>query len=354
MNTIVSIVAFILTMSVIIIIHELGHLIAAKKFNVYCSEFAIGMGPVIFTKKKGETSYSLRAIPLGGFVSMAGEEGTDTTDIPEERTIKGVAPYKQIIIMAAGAIMNIILAWVIFVGLAMVRGTVAGPAEPIISQVMEKSPAANVGLMAGDEIRKVTLPDGTEIYPDTFDEIEERIRNFTDKDKIILTIDRDGNVSDFAISPVYNEDNQKYMIGIMATATTRHIEWYEGFYYGSVMMADSFVQILGGIANIFRGIGLKDMSGPVGIFQATSEVAQAGIVSMIAWMALLSMNIGIFNLVPLPILDGGRILIVLIETLLRRKLSEKAETVIMMFGLLVVAGLMLYATFNDVLRLFFR
>lgn len=354
MNAFVSIAAFVLTMSIIIIIHELGHLIAAKKFNVYCSEFSIGMGPVLFSRKKGETAYSLRAIPLGGFVAMAGEEGTDTSDIPFERTIKGIAPYKQIIVMAAGAVMNIILAWVIFVGMSMARGTVAGPAEPIISGVLEKSPAANVGLQIGDEITKVTLPDGTMIYPDTFDEIEERIRNFTDKDKIILTIDRDGNVSDFAISPVYNEDNEKYMIGIMATATTRHIEWYEGFYYGSLIMKDSFLQILTALGSIFSGAGLKDMSGPVGIFQATSQVAQAGMISMVSWIALLSLNIGIFNLIPLPILDGGRILIVFIEMIFRRKLSEKLETAIMMFGLIVVAGLLLYATFNDVLRLFIR
>lgn len=353
-EAIISVVAFVLTLSVIIIVHELGHLMAAKKFNVYCSEFAIGMGPKVFSRQKGETVYSLRAIPLGGFVSMAGEEGTDTTDIPEERTIKGVATYKQVIIMAAGALMNILLAWVIFVVLAMAKGTVAGPAEPIIAGVMDKSPAQNVGLMVGDEITRVILPDGTEIYPDTFEDIEERIRNFTDQDKIILTIDRDGNISDFAISPVYNEENEKYMIGIMAEATTRHIEWYEGFYYGTIMMKNSFVQILGGIANIFRGIGLKDMSGPVGIFQATSEVAQSGIVSMVTWVALLSMNVGIFNLVPLPILDGGRIVIALIERLIRKKLSEKAEMAIMTFGLLVVAGLMLFATWNDIVRLFFR
>ena len=168
MNAILNLVVFILVLSAIIIIHEFGHLLAAKKFGVYCNEFSIGMGKVLFQRQKGETMYSIRILPIGGYVSMAGEEGTDVTDIPVERTIKGKKTYQQVIIMAAGAVMNVLLAWVIFIGVVMARGTVAGPAEPVISSIIPNTPAENVGLEVGDRIVKVTLPDGVTVYPETF------------------------------------------------------------------------------------------------------------------------------------------------------------------------------------------
>lgn len=351
MNTLITIVAFVLILSAIIIIHELGHLIAAKSFNVYCNEFSIGMGPLLFRVGKGETKFSLRLLPIGGYVSMAGEEGIEAGDIPYERTVKGIKTWKQVVVMAAGAAMNILLAWVVFVGIVMARGSVAGPTAPIISSVIEKSPAAGVGLLAGDEIVKVTLPDGTEIYPETFDEIVERTNAITDE-KIIYSIEREGVTSDYVLTPAFIEEQNRYLVGIQGTPTIQPIEWYQSFGYGTDLMVTGFTQIISALGNLLSGVGLKDMSGPVGIYQATSQMVESGLLALMTWLALLSLNIGIFNLLPVPILDGGRIVIILIERLIGRKIGEKAETMIMFIGLALVVGLMVFATWNDIVRIF--
>lgn len=353
MQFIFNILSFAILLMIIVVVHELGHLITAKYFNVYCSEFSIGMGPAIYQNKKGETTFSIRALPIGGFVQMAGEEGTDVSDIPFERTIKGIKVWQQVVVMVAGAVMNVILAWLIFVGIVMARGTIAGPALPIISNVVENSPAHTVGLKAGDEITKITLFDGTSIEPETFDEIIAQV-SINPQERVIYTINRNGTTMDYVVTPTLDEKTNQYLIGIMAEKTVVDIKWYDSFKYGTMAMLDTTKQIVVALGNLIRGVGLKDMSGPVGIFQATSQIAQSGMTAFITWLGMLSLNIGIFNLFPLPILDGGRILIILLEKISGRKMSERFETGIMLIGVVLVLGLMLYVTWNDIMRLFIR
>ncbi len=351
MTFLFNLIVFVLLLSVIVIVHEFGHFITAKKFGVYCSEFSIGMGPVLYQRKFGETAFSIRLLPIGGYVAMAGEEGNDIVDVPYERTINGIKAWKQIVVMAAGAFMNVVLAWVLFVGVVMARGTVAGPYLPVVSTVIEKSPAATVGLQVGDEIVKVTLNDGTTFVPETFDEIVEK----TQKDpsaRVIYTIKRGEAVSDYVITPVLNEETGAYQIGIGASPSIIELKWYEAFKYGTQDMIGMGASIFDALKNLVRGIGLQDMSGPVGIFQATSQITQSGFSTLMRWMGFLSLNVGIFNLMPLPILDGGRILIVALERLIGKKMSERMQTIVMMAGAILVFGLMIYVTFNDIFRLF--
>lgn len=350
MDILINILIFVVILSLIVIVHELGHLVAAKKFGVYCSEFAIGMGPAIFKYKKYETMISIRLIPLGGYVQMAGEEGTDF-DVPYERTINGIKPWKQVVVMAAGAIMNVVLAFFVFVGIIMARGTVVVPSDPVISAIMENSPAATVGMKANDKIVKVVLSDGESYVPETFDDLTKSLQNYSEGN-IIYTIERDGETMDFVLQPHFSEEQQRYIIGIQAETKVREIKWYESFYQGGKMLVDMTGQIIVGFGNLIRGVGLKDVSGPVGIYQATSEVATAGAMALVMWVGLLSLNVGVFNLIPIPILDGGRILIVLVEKITRRKLSEKVQTAVMMAGLVLIVMLMIYATANDIGRLF--
>ena len=158
--------------------------------------------------------------------------------------------------------------------------------------------------------------------------------------------------TDYILAAEYNSKMDAYLIGIQGESTIREIAWYEAFVYGTQSMWDSFIQILAAIGGLFRGVGLEDMSGPVGIFQATSQVAQSGFISIILWIGLLSLNVGIFNLLPLPILDGGRIVISVVEKIIGRPLGERFETVLMLIGLFLLVGLMVFATWNDILRLF--
>lgn len=351
MDLIINILIFVVILSLIIIIHELGHLIAAKSFGVYCYEFSIGMGPAIYQYKKSETMISIRALPLGGYVQMAGEEGTDSSAIPFERTINGIKTWKQVVVMAAGAVMNIILAFVIFSGIVMARGTVSLPADPVIGAVSENSPAAVVGMQEGDKIVKMVLPDGTAIIPETFNDLIEGMNDYAGG-SVIYTIERENETLNFVVEPKFDEETQRYLAGFSATSKIKEISWYESFYYGGKMLVDMSVQIFQAFGNLIRGVGLKDVSGPVGIYQATSQIAASGMMALIMWLGLLSLNIGIFNLFPVPILDGGRIVIALIERAIGHRLSEKVQTVIMMAGLILIVLLMVFATANDIGRLF--
>lgn len=353
MDFILNIAVFIVILSIIVIVHELGHLIAAKKFGVYCSEFSIGMGPAIYQYKKegSETTLSIRALPLGGFVQMAGEEGTDIEGVPFERTINGIDAWKQVVVMAAGAIMNILLAFVVFTGIVLYDGEVSVPSDPIIGEVSVGSPAETVGMKENDKIVKMILPDGTEIIPETFEDLVNGMKDYTEGN-VIYTIERNGGTIDFSVQPKYDESVQRYLVGFSAVPKTRKIAWFESVYYGGEMLVDMTVSVIQGFGSLLTGSGLKDVSGPVGIYQATSQVAAQGLYSLVLWLGLLSLNIGVFNLMPIPILDGGRIVIVVIEKIVGHKLSEKVLNAIMLTGLGLIFLLMIFATANDILRLF--
>lgn len=345
-----TIIYFILILSVIIIIHELGHLLTAKHFNVYCEEFSIGMGPAIFKKKFKETTFAIRALPLGGFVSMAGEEGIDDENIPFERTIKGIARWKQVIVMAAGAFMNVMLAWVIFIGVTMAQGRVIVPSEPVVQDFTENSAAEEAGFKVGDRIVRITS--GSEVIePKTFDDVTEHL-GYYPKTEAIFDVERNGESLQIALTPRYNESEDRYLAGFATKATVKEITALESVKYGTEKMIDGSQTIFRALSKLVRGIGLENLSGPVGIYQITAQTTQNGILPALSLIALLSLNIGIFNLLPLPVLDGGRIFIIFIEKISGRKLSEKVETAIMMAGVVLLIGLMVFATFQDIVRLF--
>lgn len=345
-----SIIYFIIILSVIVIIHELGHLMTAKYFNVYCQEFSIGMGPVIFKRQGKETAFAIRALPLGGFVSMAGEEGTDVENIPFERTIKGIAWWKQIIVMAAGAIMNVILAWLLFIVITMVQGKVVLPSEPIIQGFTEASAAQDAGFEIGDRVTKMTTGSETTTV-ESFDDISEHLSYFP-KEETIFTVERGSETMEIALTPRWNEAESRYLAGFQSKPNIKEITPWESIRYGSEKMLDGSTAIFRSLSKLIRGIGLENLSGPVGIYQITAETTQSGLLPAISLIALLSLNIGIFNLLPLPILDGGRIVLTIIEKISGRKLSEKAETIIMTIGVVLLVLLMVFATWQDIMRLF--
>lgn len=352
--SIMTVIYFILILSVIIIIHELGHLIAAKHFGVYCKEFSIGMGPMIYQKQINETAWSIRALPIGGYVAMAGEtledDGEDEEDIPFERTINGIKPWKQIVVMAAGAIMNILLAWVIFVGITAYQGQIAIPGSPIITSFSENSPAEKAGFHVNDEIIKVQNGTHSETV-DEFDDVVEFINYF--QGETTFTVLRDGKEVQIKMTPVLDESENIYKMGVYHdNYDVKKINLLEAIPYGTQKMVDSVATILDSLGKLVQGIGLKNLSGPVGIFKMTDQITQTGFLTTLAFVGLLSVNVGIFNLLPIPILDGGRIFITLIEMLIGRKLSERVQNVIMTIGLVAIVALMLFATWNDITRLF--
>lgn len=345
-----SIIYFILMMGVIIFIHELGHFLTAKYFNVYCSEFAIGMGPKIFSKKIGETEYALRALPVGGFVQMAGEEGTDF-DVPHERTIKGIKTWQKIIVMVAGSFMNIVLALIVFIGIFAYQGEVPVYGPAYIDSVTENSPAQEAGILPNDKVTQAVFENGDVVAIETSRDLSNALA--LNPGNAILTIERGSETIEVTVVPKFNEEEQRYMIGIGLPAPDRkEISFFESVKYGAQETVAQTVLIFDTLKNLIRGIGVENLSGPLGIFNMTSQSVQAGFLVFINLLGLLSLNIGIFNLLPLPVLDGGRILLVLIEKVTGKTLSEKAEMAIMGISFALLIGLMIFVTFNDITRLF--
>jgi len=341
---------FVIVLSIIVFIHELGHLIAAKTFGVYCKEFAIGMGPRIFSLKGKETTYSIRLLPLGGFVTMAGEEGIDVDDIPASRTIKGIQRYKRMIVMLAGIFMNILLAWVIFVGMYAFTGQVVLAPKPIVAGVVADSPASKAGFIYGDKIVKLTFSDGTVIVPKDFYEVVQYIQLYIDQTKFL--VERAGKTVEILVTPEYIKAENRYFVGLkLPDATVKKINPIQAVGYGTSTLVSGVEDIFSTLSRLVRGIGLKSISGPVGIFNVTSQQAAQGLSSLIVLVGVLSLNVGIFNLLPIPLLDGGRVMLTAVEMITRKPLNPKLESFLLTVSAGLMIGLLILVTWQDILRL---
>lgn len=359
MDLLLTIILFIVLLSVIVIIHELGHLIAAKAFGVYCQEFSIGMGPKLFSKKGKETEFSIRALPFGGFVAMAGdtdndlETKVDTANIPKERTLPGIAKYKRIIIMLAGIIMNVVLALVICSLIILYNGSYAKSPAAVVGDVMADSPAERAGLKSGDKIVEARFDElNISSRPSDFEDFI-AFTTGHDDDTLTIVYERDGKTNEVSLKKEYVQEVGEEQYGIYATASeVADVNIINCWYYGFDYLAFATRTIFMALGQLFVGQGLENLSGPVGVFEVTSQAVDQGFESYLLLVALISLNVGIFNALPLPILDGGRVLILLIEAVIRRPLSEKAINALMYVSLFVILGLFVFVTFQDILRLF--
>ena len=352
-------ILFLLLLSAIVIVHEFGHLIAAKIFGVYCSEFSMGMGPKLLSYKGKETEYVLRLLPIGGFVAMAGdtdnelETKVDISNIPYDRTLPGIARWKRIIIMLAGIIMNVVLAVLIVAMVILHNGSYGVAPDTTIASVSEGLPAQQAGIMADDKIVKVSY-DGLGISnePKSFDDINAFMYGHEDL-PLTITVERNGQKMSFEVIPEYDSQSDRYVIGINSKAIEyQNVNIFNCFIFAVDYLVYVTRTIFMSLTQLVRGIGLENLSGPVGIYQATSQAVDMGASSYFLMIAVLSLNVGIFNALPLPILDGGRVVILLVESIIRRPLSERAINFLMMFSLAVIVSLFLIATYQDVLRLF--
>lgn len=352
MDLIVGILAFVVMLSVIVTVHELGHFITAKKFGVFCGEFSIGMGPVIYKRQGKETQFSIRALPIGGFVSMAGEEDDTKKDIdvPFERTINGISAGRKIIVMLAGIFMNIVLAWVIFVLIFMFTGTAIDSSSTVLGTVYKDSVAEKAGFKEGDIVKSITTEDGKVIEINSNSDLRTEIN--LDPQTFVFTVQRGEEIIDIKATPEFNEEERTYMLGVGMSSAVKKIQWYESFQYGTEKTIENSTLIFRSLGTLFQGKNLDQLSGPVGIFDVTQKAFNDNFLTYIQLFAIFSLNIGIFNALPIPILDGGRALITVIEKIIGRPINQKFFEFIMYAGMIALIALVLYATWNDVLRLF--
>ena len=348
---ILTLILFILILGVIVFVHEGGHFIFAKLTGVHVYEFAIGMGPVLFKKiAKDGTQYSIRAIPIGGFVSLAGEE----IDEEERKKTKGKnlqdkTLLQRFLVMFMGVGNNFIFAFLLLFLMGIFGG--APSTAPVISGVTEGTPAAEVGIEKGDKVteingHKVTFLEDISLYLTVED---------LSKDLNIDVVKKDGKEKSYKVTPTKVKDDngeERYAIGIVLSP---EIEKGLGksIKYAFNEERAIFKQMFVVLGNLFTGgVKVNQLSGPVGIYSIVGEMSKEGIKPLLYLTALLSINVGVINLLPFPAFDGGRILFLIIEKIKGKPVDAKIENTIHAIGFILLIILMIYVTFNDILKLF--
>lgn len=328
-----TIIYAILMFCVLIFIHEFGHFIAAKKCGIRVNEFALGMGPALIKKQRGETTYSLRAFPIGGFCAMEGED----EDSEDPRAFNHKKPWQKAIVVCAGAAMNVILAIIL---MCIVSYTI-GVASTTVDSFVKGSHAAADGMRAGD---KITAIDGTAIR--AWDDVSKALDNKKKNETVAITVVRDGRTQ--TIKTQLMENQNRAMIGIspkMVKDPGRSI--ITGFTSTWGLTKSMYVIIK---QMVTGKVAMNQMSGPVGIVYMVNKSASRGFVYFLYLMALISLNLGVFNMLPFPALDGGRLVFIIVRSFTGKAITDAVENRINFAGLLLLFGLMIYVTWNDVIK----
>lgn len=379
-----SIVIFIIILAVLVFVHELGHFLTARLFGVRADAFAIGFGPKIWAwrpkNKKGEpseTEYSIRAIPFGGFVKIFGEDpDTESLSGPDsQRSFVNKPRWQQAIVLFAGVFFNFVLACLIYIflfsyGVSTDIDTAhsyfkyTDNKRVIVTSVLENSPAYEAGLRMGDIIENT---DSASVFRK---DIEDSNGAYMDISYIHKGVSKTVSLVPIRTSSLINnnkeelgnikidESKDNYAIGITMQDTLDlhlppHLAIYEGFKYTGKMMYLTTVGIIDFIGQIFVGrADFNQVSGPVGLVGIVGDAFNVGLKSLLMLTAIISINLGIINLLPFPALDGGRIVVVGIESIIRRKLPSKYLNIVNSIGFILLILLMIVVTYKDIMKLF--
>jgi len=362
----VSIISFIFILGLLVLAHEFGHFITAKRAGVKVEEFGFGFPPRIFSWKKGETIYSLNLFPIGGFVKIYGEDGEKKEDISDKRAFWAQSLSRRALIITAGVIMNLLLAMILlslgyWLGLPTVvdegfnSGYLSQP-QVQITQIAPNSPAEKADLRIGDVIQKMRFQN-KEIEINKISEVQKFVDQYKGKE-IILVIKRGENILEKKLIPRQNPPEGQGPMGValLKTAIVAY-PWYRAIVMGitsTLNLTIAILMALGGLLwqLISSGHWAGEMTGPVGIFVLTSQMSELGLIYLLQFTALLSINLAIINILPFPALDGGRLLFLLIEKLKGSPVSQKLEKTIHLIGFVILIILMLAITWRDILRFF--
>lgn len=331
-----AILITIIGFGIMVLLHELGHFLVAKKFGVLVHEFSIGMGPKIYSFGKGETTYSLRVLPIGGFVRLEGEGETEETDNP--RSFANLAPIKRIAILIAGATMNILLGWLIFTIINLNFGVSTGT----ITQIADEYKQQTV-LQAGDTILKM---DNKTIH--NFDDVAAFMRD-ADGSDIDIVVKRDGEKKSVTVTP-FNVDESYKLGAVFSLEKTGILKSAEYAIYDSINIAGA---VIDAVFDLLRGKqSLDTLSGPVEIVSVVGDVTknhnQYTIINILILFAMITVNLGIFNLLPFPALDGGSIVFALYELITRKKVKQEIVGYVSFIGFALLMLLAVYVTIGDI------
>jgi regulator of sigma E protease len=318
----------------VILLHELGHFSVAKFVGIKVNEFAIGMGPKLLQKTKGETLYTLRLFPIGGYCKMEGED--ENSDDP--RSFNKVSPLARIAVVAAGAIMNFVLAIIVFTIVSYSIGT----PSTTISQIIENSPAEKVGILPGD---RITWINGMKIK--NWDDITETISKSDPSEEMNIVLNRNNIEKSFYLKPIVDEG--RTLIGIIPKYDKSVISAIQGGLDNTIFFTKVMFDF---VKSIFKGeVSTSDLSGPIGVINEIGKAADTGFTNLLFLLGFISINLGFFNLLPIPALDGSRIVFLLIELVRGKPIDPDKEGFIHMIGFFLLIALMLVVTYKDLIRI---
>lgn len=329
-----TIIYAVIIFCMLIFVHELGHFLVAKACGVKVNEFAIGMGPAIVKRQRGETLYSVRALPVGGYCAMEGED----EDSDDERAFNNKPAWKRALILAAGSFMNLLTAVILMIIIALW----SGQATTTVGSVLDGSPAYEAGIRSGDVIESVNGQ-----KTDQWDDILRTVGE-SEGSSAEITLIRDGRSFTVTSDLEFDEAAGRNKIGITSRTEHRIIpaigDGIENTWNMTVMMYDIIKQLFTG------DVPVSELSGPVGIVYAVNDTAKAGVIYVVYLSALLSLNLAVMNMLPLPALDGGRLLFLLIRKITGKRVTDEMEGKVHFIGIMLLFALMIYVTWNDIVK----
>lgn len=354
-----NLLAAILVLAVVIFIHELGHFLVGKWCNVEVRTFSMGFGPTLFARQFGETVYRIALIPLGGYVRMAGyeEEGGDAEDMPADpaRGFTAKPLWQRAAIILAGPMVNLVFALLVLTGCAYTYGVGVPSTKAVVEGVAPGRPADKAGLRHGDTI---VSADGKAIA--TWDEL---VALFTTSGGRVLhleVVDSDGKTRSAEVTPLLAEQRDAfgearpsvYQVGVSRGVNLVPVGLGAAFAAGAARTWDDSTMILLTVVRLVQGrVSASDLGGPILVVAEASRQAQSGLQHLLLFMALISINLGVVNLLPIPVLDGGHLAFMAVEAVRGRPLSLRVREYALGFGMVLIGSLMLFVVFHDIVRL---
>ena len=356
-ESVTTTLAFVVALGVLVFVHELGHFLTAKRLGVKVLRFSIGFGPIAWRRQPGETEYALSVIPLGGYVKMLGEDADGDEAVPEaerHRAFSAQGPMRRAAIIFAGPATNFVFAFVVYAFVFGLAGAPIPSNEPRIGGVSATTPAERAGLRTGDLVQSI---DGKAI--DSWEGLSKTVRASEGR-TLHLVLERDGRRVEVDVTPEPHdlpsvdgsEVEHAYLIGIEPSRDWEPVGPLQGIVLAAGQTGGTAIAVLRGLVQMVTGhVSVKELGGPIAIAQAAGRQARNGVWSYLMMLALLSINLGVLNLMPVPALDGGHLALISVEGAIGRPLKPRALELAQQVGVLLLVSLMVFVFYNDIHRL---